>query len=108
MKLLEQVRQTLRVKRFAYRTEQCYVRWIEQFVRFHKTGDSWRHPATLGAAEVEQFLTYLAVQRHVSASTQNQALAALLFLYKEVLSRTWTSRATSSRSARARGTRTGW
>jgi integron integrase len=85
MRLLEQVRQTLRVKHYSYRTEQCYLRWIEQFIRFHKTDEGFRHPALLGGAEVEGFLTHLAVQRHVSASTQNQALAALLFLYRDVL-----------------------
>lgn len=85
MKLLDEVRQTLRVKRYSYRTEQCYLRWIEQYIRFHKTAEGFRHPALLGAAEVEGFLTYLAVERHVSASTQNQALGALLFLYRDVL-----------------------
>lgn len=85
MKLLEQVRQTLRVKRYSYRTEQCYLRWIEQYIRFHKTAEGFRHPTSLGAAEVEGFLTHLAVERHISASTQNQALSALLFLYKDVL-----------------------
>jgi integron integrase len=85
MKLLDQVRQSLRVKHYSYRTEQCYLRWIEQYVRFHKRGDAWRHPASLGAREVEQFLTYLATERHVSESTQNQALGALLFLYERVL-----------------------
>ena len=85
MKLLEQVRQALRVKHYSYRTERCYLRWIEQYVRFHKTEQGFQHPALLGAAEVEGFLTHLAVGRHVSASTQNQALAALLFLYRDVL-----------------------
>ncbi len=85
MKLLEQVRQALRVKHYAYRTEQCYLRWIEQYVRFCKAAEGFRHPALLGAAEVEAFLTHLAVERHVSASTQNQALGALLFLYRDVL-----------------------
>jgi integron integrase len=85
MKLLDQVRHCLRVKRYSYRTEQSYVRWISQYIHFHKQADGFRHPATLGAAEVEQFLTYLAVQRHVAASTQNQALGALLFLYRDVL-----------------------
>jgi integron integrase len=85
MPLLDQVRQVLRVRRFALRTEQCYVRWIEQYVRFHKGPAGWRHPAELGAPEVERFLTHLAVERRVSASTQNQALAALLFLYRDVL-----------------------
>jgi hypothetical protein len=72
VKLLEQVRNCLRVKRYAYRTEQCYVRWITQYIHFHKTVEGFRHPVTLGAAEVEGFLTHLAVERHVSASTQNQ------------------------------------
>jgi integron integrase len=85
MKLLDQVRHALRTKHYSYRTEQCYVRWVEQYVRFHRTAEGFRHPATLGAPEVEQFLTYLAVRRHVSASTQNQALGALLFLYNDVL-----------------------
>ena len=67
------------------RTERCYVRWVEQYIRFHKTAEGFRHPNTMGAAEVERFLTFLAVQRRVSASTQNQALAALLFLYRDVL-----------------------
>ena len=81
MKLLDQVRQTARVKHFAYRTEQAYAYWIERYIRFHHL----RHPNTMGAAEVEQFLTDLAVNGRVSASTQNQALAALLFLYEDVL-----------------------
>ncbi|HEY7428844.1 MAG TPA: integron integrase [Gemmataceae bacterium] len=85
MKLLEQVRNSLRLKRYSYRTELCYVRWICQYIHFHKQPDGFRHPATLGAAEVESFLTHLAVERHVSASTQNQALGALLFLYRDVL-----------------------
>ena len=82
MKLLEQVRQTLRVRRFALRTKQVYLRWIEQYIHFPKGPDGFRHPAEMGAAEIEQFLTHLAVQCPVAASTQNQALAALLFLYR--------------------------
>jgi integron integrase len=81
MKLLDQVRQVLRVKHYSYRTEQCYVGWITRFIRFQ----GLRHPNTMGAAEVEQYLTNLAVNRHVSASTQNQALNALVFLYRDVL-----------------------
>jgi integron integrase len=81
MKLLDQVRHTARVKHFSYRTEQAYVHWAERYIRFHHL----RHPNAMGAAVVEQFLTHLAVQGRVSASTQNQALAALLFLYQEVL-----------------------
>jgi integron integrase len=85
MKLLDQVRQRLRTRRYAWRTEECYVGWIERYIRFHKTTDGFRHPAALGAAEVEAFLTDLAVHGHVSASTQTQALCALLFLYRDVL-----------------------
>jgi integron integrase len=81
-KLLDQVRDSIRLKHYAYRTEETYVSWIRQFILFHKK----RHPKDMGAAEIEQFLTYLAQERHVAASTQNQALSALLFLYREVLS----------------------
>jgi integron integrase len=81
MKLLDQVRHQARVKHLALATERSYVHWVERFIRFHEI----RHPNTMGAHEIEQFLTHLAVQRHVSASTQNQALGALLFLYRDVL-----------------------
>ncbi len=81
MKLLDQVRHLARVKHLAYRTEKCYVYWITRFIRHHDV----RHPNTMGTAEVEQFLTHLAVAGNVSASTQNQALGALLFLYRDVL-----------------------
>lgn len=80
-RLLDQVRQVLRVKHYALRTEDCYVQWITRFIHFHRK----RHPREMGAAEVEQFLTDLAVNGRVSASTQNQALHALLFLYTHVL-----------------------
>jgi integron integrase len=83
MKLLDRVRHAIRVRHFSYRTEQAYVYWIEKFIRYHGI----RHPDTMGAPEVEAFLTHLAVDGHVAASTQNQALAALLFLYKAVLER---------------------
>jgi integron integrase len=80
-KLLDQVRGKIRLKHYSIRTEQAYVDWIKRFVlHFGK-----RHPRDLGAAEVEQFLTHLAVAGKVAASTQNQAKSALLFLYKEVL-----------------------
>jgi integron integrase len=85
MRLFDQLRQTLRLRHYSYETEQTYVRWVEQYLRFHKGDGPWRHPAELGAAAVEQFLTHLAAQRHVAASTQNQAFAALLFLYRHVL-----------------------
>ena len=80
-KLLDQVRHLLRVRHYSYRTEKSYLFWIKRYIFFHRK----QHPAQLGATEVSQFLSYLAVTRGVSASTQNQALAALLFLYREVL-----------------------
>jgi len=80
-KLLEQVIARLRVKHYSLSTEKVYVDWIKRFVWFHGK----RHPKELGAADVEAFLSHLAVERSVSASTQNQAKSALLFLYKEVL-----------------------
>ena len=85
-KLLDQVRDVLRLKHYAIRTEEAYTDWIARFIRFHKTEQgSFRHPREMGAAEITAFLTHLAVEQHVAASTQNQALAALLFLYREVL-----------------------
>ena len=80
-KLLEQVRTVIRLRHYSLRTEQTYVSWIKQYIVFSNK----RHPAELGAAEVTKFLSYLAVSRKVSASTQNQALAAILFLYRHVL-----------------------
>jgi len=80
-RLLDQVRDEIRRRHYSIRTEQSYVEWIRRFILFHGK----RHPSTMGRDEVEQFLTYLAVERHVSASTQNQAFSALLFLYREVL-----------------------
>ena len=82
-RLLDQVRDAVRVRHYSHRTEQAYVGWIRRFVIFHEK----RHPTEMGAEEIRRFLTALAVQRHVSASTQNQALAALLFLYRDVLGR---------------------
>jgi integron integrase len=80
-RLLDQVRDRLRVKHYSLRTEQAYVGWIRRFI----LANGKRHPRELGGAEVEVFLTGLATQRNVAAGTQNQALAALLFLYREVL-----------------------
>ncbi|MCC9078739.1 integron integrase [Litorilinea aerophila] len=80
-KLLEQVSDALRRKHYSYRTEKSYVHWIKRFILFHHK----RHPKDMGAAEIEAFLTHLAVTEKVSASTQNQALSALLFLYRHVL-----------------------
>lgn len=80
-KLLDRVRDRLRVKHCAYRTEQTYVHWIKRFIFFHNK----RHPQDMGADEVEAYLSHLATARDVSASTQNQAMHAILFLYREVL-----------------------
>lgn len=78
---LNSLRDKLRVLHYAYKTEQAYVDWAEKYIRFHKL----RHPAEMGRIEVEQYLTHLAVDRQVSASTQNQALHALLFMYEHVV-----------------------
>ena len=80
-KLLDRVREAIRTRHYSYRTEQTYVAWIRRFIRFHE----YRNPTEMGGPDIESFLTHLAVDRRVSASTQSQALAALLFLYKHVL-----------------------
>ena len=80
-KLLDQVRQQIRVRNYSIRTETVYAEWVKRYIRFHH----YRHPLEMGAVEIEAFLTHLAVTRNVAGATQNQALAALLFLYKEVL-----------------------
>jgi integron integrase len=82
-RLLDQVRDSLRTHHDSIRTEDAYVLWIKKFILFHGK----RHPSELGEPEINAFLTYLAVERKVAASTQNQALSALLFLYREVLVR---------------------
>jgi integron integrase len=79
--LLDQVRDQIRLKHYSIRTERVYCEWVKRYVRFH----NFRHPLEMGAVEVEVILSDLPVRRDVSASTQNQALAALLFLYKQVL-----------------------
>lgn len=80
-RLLDQVRDAIRARHYSYRTEEAYIGWIRRYILFHGK----RHPLEMGKPEIEQFLTALAVERHVAASTQNQALAGILFLYKEVL-----------------------
>jgi integron integrase len=80
-KLLDLVRQAVRVRHYSIRTEEAYVLWVRRFVLFHGT----RHPAEMNAAEVSEFLSHLATQQRVAASTQNQALNALVFLYRHVL-----------------------
>lgn len=79
-KLLDAVRDKLRVRHYSIRTETQYVHWIKRFILYHQK----RHPREMGPKEVEAFLTHLATQRNVAAATQNQALAALLFLYREI------------------------
>lgn len=81
-KLLDRVRSLMRMRHYSYQTEQTYLKWIRRYIGFH----SIRNPVEMGAAEVEAFLSHLAVEGNVAASTQNQALSALLFLYREVLS----------------------
>ena len=83
MKLEDQLRGAIRLKQFSLRTEDTYVGWYRRFVLWHGK----RHPAEMGAGEVEAFLTHLAVNRRVAAVSQNQALNALVFLYREVLKR---------------------
>jgi site-specific recombinase XerD len=80
-RLLDQVRDAIRVRHLSIRTEQAYLDWIRRFIIFHQK----RHPRDLGKAEITRFLTWLATHRRVAASTQNQALCALLFLYRHVL-----------------------
>ena len=76
--LLGQVRYALRMRHYSYETEKAYVDWIRRYILFHKK----RYPREMGKPEVSGFLTHLAVARQMAASTQNQALAALLFLYR--------------------------
>ena len=80
-RLLDQVRETIRAKHYSIRTEQSYVQWVRRYILFHNR----RHPKDMGANEVNQFLTHLAVKKKVAASTQTQALCAIVFLYKYVL-----------------------
>ena len=88
MRLLEQVYEACMTKHYSPRTEESYVRWIERFLRFHRnTAGKWIHPRDMTAEHVESFLTHLAVRRHVAASTQNQALNALVFLFRDVVKR---------------------
>ncbi len=82
-RLLDRVRESLRVRHMSYRTEQAYVHWIRRYILFHGK----RHPQEMGEGEVNAFLTHLAVEKRVSASTQTQALCALVFLYRTVLDR---------------------
>ena len=82
-KLMDRVRSAIRTRHYSARTEEAYAGWIRRFIFFHGK----RHPSEMGEAEVESFLTFLATEKKISASTQNQALAALLFLFRNVLDR---------------------
>jgi len=82
-KLLDQFREALRSRHYSRRTEQTYCQWVKRFIYFHKM----RHPAEMGEPEINAFLTHLAVRKKVSASTQNQALCSVLFLYRYILNR---------------------
>jgi len=86
-KLLDRVRWHLRVKHYSIRTEESYVDWIRRFILFHGR----QHPEQMGEMEIAEFLSHLANVRQVSASTQNQAFSALLFLYQQILERSWSS-----------------
>jgi len=81
LKLMDQVREVLRYYHYAYRTEQTYCDWIKRYLKFHGMK---RHPQEMGAAEVEQYLSNLATKGKVAASTQRQALNAIVFFYREV------------------------
>ena len=81
--LIQRYREELQARQYAGRTVDTYEQWLRRFLRFHRP----RHPREMGSAEVNAFLTHLAVDGQVSASTQNQALSALLFLYRELLER---------------------
>ncbi len=95
-KLLDQVRDAIRLKHYSYRTEETYVQWIRRYILFHNK----RHPNEMGTPEIEAFLTHLAIEGQVSASTQNQALNAILFLYRHVLQQELDSRIDAIRAKR--------
>jgi integron integrase len=82
-KLLDQLRDAIRAKHYSYRTEQTYIDWCKRYILYHEK----RHPAEMGVPEIQDYITYLATDQQVAASTQNQALSAILFLYRHVLLR---------------------
>ena len=85
LRLLDQVRERIRYLHYSLSTEKTYLYWVRFFIRWHGCNGTMTHPRDMGAKQVEAFLTMLATERKVSASTHNQALSALLFLYREVL-----------------------
>lgn len=80
-KLLEKVSEQIKIRHYSRRTEKTYLTWIKKYIYYHQK----RHPATMGSQEINQFLSFLACEKKVAASTQNQALNAILFLYRYVL-----------------------
>ena len=82
-RLLTRLREAIRVRHYSYQTEKAYVHWVRRYIRFH----GLRHPDSLSGDQVRSFLTHLAVEKGVSASTQNQALCAIIFLYRHVSNR---------------------
>jgi integron integrase len=100
VKLIDQVREHMRTRHLAIRTEQAYVAWINRFLNFHRDlAGEWRHPAEMGSSEVNRFLTHLATVGKVSASTQIQALSALLLLFQDVLQKQIHADATRARQS---------
>ena len=97
-KLLEQVKNIIRLKHYSYKTEKSYLNWIKRYILFHNK----RHPKEMAAKEIEEFLTNLAIKENVAASTQNQALNAILFLYKQVLQQELDLQVDSVRAKRSR------
>jgi integron integrase len=97
-KLLDRVREAIRLKHYSYRTEETYVQWIRRYILFHNK----RQPQDMGVPEIEAFLSHLAVNENVAASTQNQAFSALLFLYRHVLQLPLDSRIDALRAKRSR------
>ena len=85
IRLLDQMRERIRFRHYSFSTETVYLYWVRFFIRWHGRGGQMQHPRTMGAPEIEAFLSMLATERQVSASTHNQALSALLCLYREVL-----------------------
>src|SRR5881628_964949 len=81
MRLFDRMRAVIRTRHYSIRTEDAYIQWVRRFILFHGK----KHPSEMGSEEINAYLTHLAVERHVSASTQSQALAAILFLYRDVL-----------------------
>ena len=98
-KLLDQMRDKLRVLHYAWETEKSYLAWVERFLRFHKERSGvWRHPTELGKPEIEAYLTSLAVDEHVSPSTQNQAFSAIFFSIRKSLKLNYRSSQLDSQS----------